>query len=72
MGIYTETLLEAEGFDSMDEMLEVYALDSVVPGVCKDKDCLGIMDVEPDQTEGWCSACEKQTIVSCLVLWGIN
>ena len=55
MGVYTDALLEAEGFDSVDEMLERFVFESVVPGVCRDAECLGTMEVEPDQDKG-CAA----------------
>jgi hypothetical protein len=71
MGVYTDALLEAEGFDSVDEMLERFVFESVVPGVCRDAECLGTMEVEPDQDKGWCCVCNKTTVVSCLRLWGM-
>lgn len=71
MGVYTDKLLESEGFDSREEMLEVYAFEGSVPGVCRDADCLGTMEVEPDQDKGWCCVCGENTIVSCLRLWGL-
>ena len=70
-GVYTNRLLESEGFDSLDDMLEMFIFESVVPGVCKDEGCLGIMEVEPDQDKGWCSACGETKVVSCLRLWGM-
>lgn len=71
MGVYTETLLDDFGMESADEMMEAYAFESVVPGVCKDVECLTVVGVEPDADKGWCPACHKQTIVSCLRLWGV-
>ena len=71
MGVYTDALLDDKGFENASEMMEAVGLDSIVPGVCKDKDCLAVMDVEPDQEAGWCCVCHETTIVSCLILWGL-
>ena len=71
MGVYTEALLDDVGMDDANEMIEAYAFESMVPGVCKDTDCLAVTDVESDQDRGWCPVCNKTTIVSCLRLWGV-
>ena len=71
MGVYTEALLDDVGMDDANEIMEAYAFESVVPGVCKDKECLAVVDVEPDADKGWCPECQNQTIVSCLRLWGV-
>lgn len=71
MSVYTEALLDDEGFEDQAEMLEVYAYESIVPGVCKDKECLAVTNTEPDQDRGWCPVCHKNTIISCLRLWGL-
>ena len=71
MGVYTEALLDDHGMESPAEMMEAYAFESSVPGVCKHKDCLTITYVEPDQDEGWCPSCNKPSVVSFLRLWGM-
>jgi hypothetical protein len=71
MGVYTDALLDDMGFESASEMLVEMAFESIVPGVCKDEDCLAVMDVEPDQDKGWCCVCHENTVVSCLRLWGV-
>lgn len=71
MSVYDDALLDDVGFDDVHEMMEAYAFESMVPGVCKDEDCLAVVDVEPDQDAGWCPVCHKQSIVSCLRLWGV-
>lgn len=63
-----QTLADWEGSTVM-EMLKLAAFDSVVPAICIDCDC--VTDMEPDQTEGYCPECERNTVVSCLVLAGI-
>jgi hypothetical protein len=57
------------GYDSGMELIEDYALQSVVPGICKR--CNYSTDVEPDQYKGWCEECDEGTVVSCLALAGI-
>ena len=64
-------LCAAEGFDSIDAMLEAATFDSVSPGICIKPDCDGTMEVEPDQVRGWCEACGGNTVVSALILAGI-
>lgn len=71
MGVYTDRLLEDVGLDSKDAMMAMFILQSVVPGVCADEDCLAVLDVEPDQDKGWCCVCHKTSVVSCLRLWGV-
>ena len=65
------TLCEAEGFDSIDAMLEAAAFDSVSPGICVKADCNGTVEVEPDQDRGWCPVCGDNTVASALILAGI-
>ena len=64
-------LCAAEGFDSIDAMLEAATFDSVSPGICIKPDCDGTTEVEPDQDRGWCEACGGNTVVSALILAGI-
>ena len=71
MSVYTDALLDDAGMDDVHAMMEAYAFESVVPGVCKDKDCLAVVDTEPDQDKGWCPVGNQNTIVSCLRFWGI-
>lgn len=62
-----ERLAESEGLFVV-EMLEQATFDAVSPGICKRPDCDYTTTVEPDCTEGWCEACEANTVVSALVL----
>jgi len=64
-------LAESEGFNSIDEMLEAAAFDSVSPGICTQSGCEYTTEVEPDQTEGWCEICGRKCVASALVLAGI-
>lgn len=62
------TLAKAEGFPSIDALLEAAATDSVSPGICTTVDCDYTTEVEPDQDQGWCEACDKSSVASALVL----
>ena len=64
------TLCKAEGFDSLGDLLEVAATDSVCPAICMTEGCDHTTEMEPDQTEGYCEACGGNTVVSVLVLAG--
>jgi hypothetical protein len=67
-------LAKIEGFDSVMDLLEACAHDSVVPGICKypdNPDCNYSTGVEPDQRQGWCEECGKGTVKSALVLAGL-
>ena len=64
-------LVELEGFENETALFEAAIADSVCPAICcnPDKpDCGYTAEMEPDQTEGWCEACERGTLVSVLVL----
>jgi len=65
-----EKLAEIEGL-TVDELLEKATFDSVVPGICTNKDCDYSTEVEPDQGRGWCEECQKNTVKSALMLAGI-
>ena len=54
---------------SVDDLLENFSFESMVPGVCTE--CGYTEEVEPDQYEGYCSNCMCKTIKSCLVLGGV-
>jgi ssDNA-binding Zn-finger/Zn-ribbon topoisomerase 1 len=56
---------------SVGELLEEWALDSVVPGICMNPDCEYTAEYEPDQREGWCEACGTQSVTSFLILLGV-
>jgi hypothetical protein len=64
-------LCEAEGFDSLDDLLAVAATDSICPAICMTQGCDHATEMEPDQTEGYCEACGGNTVVSVLILAGL-
>jgi hypothetical protein len=56
---------------TVEELLEEYGNDSVVPGICMNPECDYTGEFEPDQREGWCGVCETNTVASLLVLLGV-
>lgn len=66
-----DLLISDEGFDTLDEFLEAWALDSVCIGICMNPGCDYTAEVEPDQEKGWCELCETNTVQSGLVLAGV-
>ena len=66
-----DDLLKSTAFEDAIDFLERYALESVVPGVCIRKGCIGAADYEPDCRNGHCPECGEQSIRSGLVLLGI-
>ncbi len=63
-------LAEDCGF-SVDEFIDRYAIDSVVPGICRHEHCDYCAEYEPDQRAGWCEECSTGSVVSGLVLAGL-
>ena len=61
-------LAEVEGLDDL-EMFEKATYDAIAPGICLE--CGYTAEVEPDQTQGYCEGCGKQTVQSCLILGGL-
>ena len=53
---------------SLDEMLEMFATDSIVPAICTNPGCDNTEEYEPDCREGYCSSCGRNTVQSLLVL----
>lgn len=64
-------LIESEGFDTLEDMLEACIADSVSPAICTVPDCDYTAEMEPDQRAGYCEACGQNTVQSALVLAGI-
>lgn len=65
------TLAEAEGYASVDALLEAAVMDSVSPGICITHSCNHTTEIEPDQDKGWCKACGTKTVQSALILAGL-
>ncbi|GIV03924.1 MAG: hypothetical protein KatS3mg015_2754 [Fimbriimonadales bacterium] len=67
---YALTILEDYYGVDLDTLVEIYAYDSTVPGVCLD--CGAVTEsIEPDQREGWCASCDSRRVASLLTLAGI-
>jgi hypothetical protein len=67
-------LVELEGFESETALFETAVADSVCPAICcnpDNPDCDYTAEMESDQAQGWCEACERETLVSALVLGGL-
>lgn len=66
-----DELVESEGFDSLEEFLDEFGSDSVVPGICMNDGCDYTTNVEPDCSRGWCENCNTQTLKSAMVILGV-
>jgi hypothetical protein len=66
-----EELAEIEGFESSEELLQQYIVDSVCPGICSNPGCSYTTEVEPDSNSGWCEECQTNTVKSAMVLAGV-
>jgi hypothetical protein len=64
-------LCEAEGFDSIDDLIAFAVADSVCPAICMTESCDHTTEMEPDQAEGYCEACGGNTVTSVLILAGL-
>jgi hypothetical protein len=62
------TLLKHEGFRSTQDFLEARGHDSVCPGICRNRGCDYVVEVEGDQRAAWCDECDDNTVVSLLIL----
>lgn len=61
-------LIESEGFENLEQMLQSTVFDGVSPGICVNSECNHTVEVEPDQDRGWCEVCKTQTVQSALIL----
>ena len=66
-----EVLTRDWGYEDLMEMLEEATYDSVCPGICTKPGCSYSTEVEPDQSHGWCEACQSNSVASALVLAGM-
>jgi hypothetical protein len=63
-------LCEIEGYENVVDLIQAVALDTVCPAICMTEGCEYTVEMEPDQTEGYCESCGGNTMVSALVLAG--
>ena len=61
-------LLEIEGYDTLENLLQAVIGDSVSPAICMNEDCNYTCEMEPDQDRGWCDECQRNTMVAAPVL----
>src|ERR1700719_455764 len=64
-------LCDLEGFESLDDLLQAAATDSVCPAICMTEGCNYTTEMEPDQDRGYCEACGGNTMASALILAGV-
>jgi hypothetical protein len=62
-----EKLLESEGYETLEELLEATFSDTVSPGICTNDGCDYTVEVEPDQDRGWCESRGTNTVKSLYV-----
>lgn len=65
-----QTLLNVEGYGSLEELVEAVFFDSVCPAICMNIGCDYTAEMEPDQDRGWCEACGMTSMKSALILAG--
>jgi len=65
------TLLQAEGLESIDDLVALSVADNVCPAICMTEGCDHVAPMESDQEEGYCEACGGNTMMSGLVLAGL-
>jgi hypothetical protein len=64
-------LVEIEGKESVEQLLEAVIGDSVSPAICMNADCNFTCEMEPDQERGWCDECHTNTMKAAPVLAGV-
>jgi hypothetical protein len=64
-------LLEIEGYDSVEALMEAVFSDSVSPAICMNEDCTFTCEKEPDQDAGYCEECHSNTMKAAPVLAGL-
>lgn len=56
---------------SVDELIEECLFDGVSDGICTNKGCDYITEVEPDCYNGYCENCHTNTVKSAPALLGV-
>jgi hypothetical protein len=64
-------LIEIEGYESVETLLQAVIGDSVSPAICMNDGCNYTCEMEPDQRRGWCDECRTNTMKAAPVLAGI-
>jgi hypothetical protein len=61
-------LIEIEGYESIEELVQVVLSDTVSPAICMNAGCDFTCEMEPDQDVGYCEECHTNSTHSALVL----
>jgi hypothetical protein len=64
-------LVEIEGYNSIDELMEAVFSDAVSPAICVNVGCDFTCEMEPDQDAGYCEECHTNTMTAAPVLAGL-
>ena len=64
-------LLEIEGYERVEDLIEAVFSDSVSPAICMNEDCNFMCEMEPDQDAGYCEECRTNSMQSALILAGL-
>ena len=64
-------LLEIEGYDSTEALMEAVFSDAVSPAICMNEGCDFTYEMEPDQDAGYCEDYHTNTMKSAPVLAGL-
>lgn len=65
------SLARLEGFDTLENLIEHVAFESVSPAICVNVGCSFTSKMEPDQDQGFCEICGTNTVQSALILAGL-
>jgi len=63
-----ETLMENEGYDDLDDLMDDIMYASTNPGICMNDGCDYTTIVEPDSCTGYCEECGTNTVKSATEL----
>jgi hypothetical protein len=64
-------LVEIEGYETADQLLEAVFSDAVSPAICMNEDFDFTCEMEPDQDAGHCEQCHTNTMKAAPVLAGV-
>jgi hypothetical protein len=64
-------LLEIEGYERIEDLIEAVFSDAVSPAICMNEDCNFTCEMEPDQDAGYCEECHTNTMTAAPILAGI-
>ena len=64
-------LLEIEGYDSIEGLMQAVFSDAVSPAICMNEGCDYTCEMEPDQDAGYCEECHTNTMKAAPVLAGL-